>query len=195
MGAVLGLCISLLDQLSYLAATAMGYPSVPALASPESVNIAMAFRHFLGALFSEAANGVSGAMYIFLFYFILKLLLKKAWLAGVVFIVLMTLGNTGNSSYSFSYFILLVSLAVNTALIFLLQRFGLVAVMAAIFFINVPEMFPITMDPSRWFWNVSLITLLVLASLAAYAFRIAWPASRHLLSISSGTRNPRISRN
>jgi hypothetical protein len=85
----------------------------------------------------------------------------------------MTLGNTGNSSYSFSYFILLVSLAVNTALIFLLQRFGLVAVMAAIFFINVPEMFPITMDPSRWFWNVSLITLLVLASLAAYAFRIA----------------------
>jgi hypothetical protein len=173
IGAAFGISIPLLDQLSYLIAKAFGYPSIPALAGPGSVNIAMTFRNFLGSLSAEATNAVSGAMYIFLLFFILKLILRKGWLAGVVFIAALTLSNVKSNSYSFSYFILLVSLALNVCLIFLLQRFGLVAVMAAIFFLNVVEAFPITMDSSRWFWYISSGTMLFLAGLAAYAFRVA----------------------
>jgi hypothetical protein len=58
-------------------------------------------------------------------------------------------------------------------ILFVLIRWGFLALVAALFFVQNLEGFPITLDTSLWYASTSLLILLALGALAAYACRIA----------------------
>ncbi len=171
VGGAFGITIPLVEELVYLIATRFGIATDPALASPEAINRALGLRNFIGALSTHVTSAVSGAVYLFLFLFLLRLILRKDWIAVLVFMAAVTV----DSSISRTNPLLsaLFALIVFPSLIFLLRRFGLFAVMAYMLFINLPSAFPVTANFSLWYSNASVFTILFLAGLALYGFRIA----------------------
>ena len=59
------------------------------------------------------------------------------------------------------------------ALIFVLMRFGLLALMIAVFYGLLLDSFPITANLSAWYADASVFALLVAGGLAVYGFFIA----------------------
>jgi hypothetical protein len=171
MGGAFGVTIPLLDVLIYILATKWGITISPALSAPDSINSVLGLRNLLGALSMHVTGAFSGAMYMFLLYFLLRLILRRNWLAGSVFIAVLTAQNLLNASSI--YATITISLILNLGLLVLLLRFGLVAVMSCIIFINVPESLPVTLDQSLWYSGTSIGVLLFLAALAFYGFRTA----------------------
>ena len=170
-GAAFGITIPLLDVILYLIAAKSGIKITPALASIESVNFALGTRNLLGTLSLNITGAVTAAMYMFLLYFILRLILRRDWLAGAFFVVVLTANNLSNSSSI--AITLFISLILNVGLLILLRRLGLIAVMASILFINVPESLPVTLDQSLWYSTASAFVLLFLFAFAVYGFRTA----------------------
>ncbi len=171
VGGLFGISLPLLEELVYLAATRFGIATDPALASLSAINRALGLRYFIGALATQVTSAVSGAVYMFLILFLLQLLLRKGWLAVPVFVIVMVANSSlGKTNPYLSVFYALI---VFPSLVYLLRKFGLVAVMAFMIFGNLIAAFPITTDFSLWYSNTAALTLLFLAGLAVYGFRIA----------------------
>ncbi|HYK88508.1 MAG TPA: serine/threonine-protein kinase [Acidobacteriota bacterium] len=172
LGGAFGLTIPLLDELTYLVVTKLGYPMTPALASAHSINsIAPGVPHFLGSLSTYLTTAVSVALYLSLFLFLLRLILRKEWLAVTVFVGALIVDSSRNSTNP--VVAVCLSLVLYSGLTLILKRFGLVAVVSCIVFLNVPERTPITAHFGIWYSNASVFVLLLLAGLAVYGFRIA----------------------
>lgn len=177
IGGAFGITIPLLDQVTYLAGTKLGFSTSPALASADSINsLALGVRSFIGLLATQLTSAVSAAMYMFLFLFLLRLILRKEWLAIALFIAALTVDTARGGENLFAKVFL--GLVLSTSIAFLLRKFGLFAVVASIVFLNIPEVFPITANMSLWYSNASIFTLLFLSGLAIYAFRISLAGKR-----------------
>jgi len=101
-------------------------------------------------------------------FFLLRVLLRKEWLAAAAFVLFFAVPSFLDGSLISAAFGLAV--AAVTILVFL--RFGLLA----LFFSNLfghSLQFPLTTDSSAWYAGTSLLVLLVLGVLAVYGFRIA----------------------
>jgi len=101
-------------------------------------------------------------------FFLLRVLLRKEWLAAAAFVLFFAVPSFLDGSLISAAFDLAVAAA--TILVFL--RFGLLA----LFFSNLfghSLQFPLTTDSSAWYAGTSLLVLLVLGVLAVYGFRIA----------------------
>ena len=171
IGGAFGISIPLLDELVYLITAKLGRAVTPALGSAASVNLALGIRPFFSSLALMVTSAVSSAMYIFLLFFLLKIILRKQWLAAAVFILALTVNTTANSSAP--YVAAFMGAIVWIACLFLLLRYGLFAVMAFMLSVNIPEVFPITANLSAWYSNASIFALLFLVALALYGFRIS----------------------
>jgi hypothetical protein len=141
------------------------------LASAASVNLALGMRNFFSSLALLATGAVSSAMYIFLLFFLLKIILRKQWLAAAVFVLALVTNTTANSSAP--YLAASIGVILWVSFLFLMLRYGLFAVMAFMVWINIPETFPITANLSAWYSNASLFALLFMVALVLYAFRIS----------------------
>lgn len=86
-----------------------------------------------------------------------------------LWVVMLALG-TGWSIYDFRYFVLLKVLFA-TIMALALVRFGLLALAAALSARYLLEAFPVTLDPSAWYFPHALVPLLVILGLAGWA---AW---------------------
>jgi uncharacterized membrane protein len=64
----------------------------------------------------------------------------------------------------------LIYLVAVAALIYVLLRFGLVATIAAVFFINALNTMALSTDLSAWYIPSSIATLLLLLGIAIFAF-------------------------
>lgn len=171
VGGVFGITIPLLEEVVFLIASKLGSQTEPALATAGTVNAALSARNYIGSLSTQLTSAVSGAVYLILFLFLLRLVLRKDWLAISVFIAAVTADGVMNRPNP--WLSAFLALLVFPALIFLLRRFGLFAVMVFMTFINLPSVLPVTDDFSLWFSNASVFTLLFLAGLAIYGFRTA----------------------
>jgi len=171
IGGAFGISIPLIEELIYLIATRFGIATNPALAQQEAINRALGLRYFIGSLSTFVTSAVSAAVYLFLLLFLLRLILRKDWLAVTVFIAVV--GTNGSLNNTNPFLGAVFALIVFSCLIFLLRRFGLFCVMAYMTFIDLPAVFPITANFSLWYSNTSISTLLFLAALAFYGFKIS----------------------
>jgi serine/threonine-protein kinase len=171
VGFAFGITIPLLDQLAYFVSARLGHITSPALAVATSVNRALGMRHFFSAVALLATSAVSTAMYIFLLFFLLKIILRKQWLASAVFVVALVTNTTAQSSAH--YLAAFLGTFLWVSFLFLMLRYGLFAVMAFMVSFDIPENFPITANFSAWYSNASLFALLIMAALVLYAFRIS----------------------
>jgi hypothetical protein len=132
----------------------------------------------LAANLLDQSQGALGGTLVFLFlFFVLRVLLRRDWLAAVVFTLMgMAFGLSSDIPatgvpIAAIYFLLVL---------LVLLRFGLLAMIATMMAESFLWCSALTLDASRWYFGHSLVVLLVVAALAAWGFRTAL-AGRPLL--------------
>ena len=137
-----------------------------------SLSALMGVRGSLATFLIVVANGLVLVLVWSVLLFILRALLRREWLAAAVFVVIyMTIGALVSPEA-----LLLAALftAIETAiLVFVMLRFGLLALLAAAFAYEIVVVFPINADFSAWYAGASTFALLSVAAVAAYAFHTA----------------------
>jgi serine/threonine-protein kinase len=145
-----------------------------------TVEIMQGGRHALGRLLTMPLLALFSCAAMILGYMILRVVLRRHWLAATVFCLLFAA--TGAMQYANIYvsgglpailFGLLGSLASAAIVIFILIRFGVVAFMASYLFDMLTQLWPLTFDLSSPFFGTALLGPLVLIALGLYAFKVS----------------------
>jgi serine/threonine-protein kinase len=124
----------------------------------------------VAAFLTLIPNCVIQALVWFVLIFILRVVLRRDWLAAGAFVLIyMVLSALASSS---SPALAALFTAVTTGLlVFTMLRFGLVALIASFFVLVLLQMFPITADFSIWYAGASVFAVLSVALVAVFAFR------------------------
>ena len=138
--------------------------------SPElhSTDYLMGGRAALGAWLLNIPTCVQGTLLFFFLLFVLKVLLRKEWLAAIVFVALWVTLKTLGSDYPWidgSTWALLYGVAAIVVL-----RFGFVALAVGLFATDMLLNVPLTLDFSVWYASASLLPLFSLVALAVWGF-------------------------
>ena len=168
LGLTLGTAAALVTKLHEL--VLLDFGSTPSLGvqlmSLQGVSGAVA------AFLTLLPNCVVSALVWFVLIFVLRIMLRRDWLAAgaflSIYVVLNALVATASPALA-----ALFSAVSTGLLVFTMVRFGLVALIASFFVFELMEMFPITADFSSWYAGTSLFALLSVAVMAALAFRFS----------------------
>jgi serine/threonine-protein kinase len=173
-GALFGVFVGISRELGELTRRALGAtPPIPPFPWAETLR---GPRVIAGNLVGASAVSLLLSLGFALLFFLLRVALRKEWLAAGAFVLVVTLtfvvlGNPrpleGGGLIAAAF-----GLVGAAALILVFLRFGLLALIFCNFFAHFLE-FPLTTDSSAWYAGTSLFLLLVLASIAVYGFRIA----------------------
>ena len=127
-------------------------------------------RAALGFLLLCVLVFVLYSLLIFLFLFLLRLAIKKDWIAAII-IVLVGAGTNTGGDYPISTF--LFSAVLWLSILLVLKRFGLLVLIVGLVVQNVLIVFPLTSHLSRWYATSGLTGAVIIAALAIYGFRAA----------------------
>jgi serine/threonine-protein kinase len=166
-GVAIGLAVHVLSASTTYVAARLGHawtPDTPDLQEllGNSMDIARNLNHVF--------NAVLNAIFSVFAMVLLKMAVKREWLASLVAIALVTLlfsQNSGSAPTAIDYAALLI---IVTIVVLTIQRLGLVATTVAFFMMYAMAAGVVTLDTSRWFFSDSVVQLLIAGSLAAYGF-------------------------
>jgi serine/threonine-protein kinase len=122
-------------------------------------------------ILNHVQNSLVAPLELFLLFFILRLILRKEWLAAIVFVLLFSLGRglpTDHPAALVPAYIMVYGLVVA-----MLLRFGLLSVVVALFVTDMMLAFVFTSNFSAWYGTASFTATLLIAALAIVAFRNA----------------------
>ena len=102
---------------------------------------------------------------------VLRLLLRRTWIAMVVFSVLATAVFNPGVGHPAPYVISM--LIIMLLFCFVLLRFGLLALMVGYTFAHVLRHMPLTVDWTAWYGYATLLTLVTVAAVTLWGFRVA----------------------
>jgi serine/threonine-protein kinase len=125
-------------------------------------------RAALGQWLIQIPGSILSTLFFFMLLLGLKALLRKDWLAAIVFVSLYALPIGFSSSYP-AVEVPTQILAYAVALL-IVYRFGLVPLAFAIFTINMVGNVPFTADPSAWYFTGSVLAVLSVVALAGWGF-------------------------
>jgi hypothetical protein len=115
---------------------------------------------------------IPAVLAVTLLLFLLRLIVRKDWLALLVAGLLLSiagLGFAGSEKVSI-LLALLRAILCNGLILFVLVRYGILAAVALFYTANVIFEFPMSLDFSRWYAGNCLAALVVILGLAAYGF-------------------------
>lgn len=163
-GILLGLVYLLLFQGYFLANVFHG-------GGPESLldatNLKGA-RYWAASFVGHLDGAIGGALFFFLFLFVLRAGLRKQWLAGSLFVLIFVgLRWSGVGPWYTPLFLL----AIWTTLVVVILRFGLFATMCLVFLIDTPMQTLLTTDFTAWYGQSSWVFVSIVAAAAVWAFR------------------------
>ena len=132
--------------------------------------LALGTRHWIGATSSTIANALRASMIGFFAIFGLRALVRRDWIASLLAAVFFTLleGEVINSPQW--QLVGAIYVVIYAVLIFVLLRYGLVATIAGIVFVNEFINITIGADWRAWYVPSGLATLLLLLGIALFAF-------------------------
>jgi predicted Ser/Thr protein kinase len=162
-GAMLGVTWVLIFQIGSIAMTHLG--AAPSLAQTEYL---AGGREALGAWLFQIPASIIGTLQFFFLLIGLKFLLRKDWLAAIVFVAFFAVPKGLTSSYvpvELPMWILIYAIAV-----LIVYRFGLIPLACAIFTVNMLSNVPFTADFSAWYMGTFALTLLSVVALAGWGF-------------------------
>jgi len=167
IGAAAGGVITLTDNLTPFILRSIGRPYA-IMSNPGSA--------LLGSLFwGRFASQLTAALFLsFIPLFLLLLfvvILRREWLAMAVLFVLVTMFGTlvGNST-AIGVPAAMLQAAITLGILY---RFGLLALVATLFFVHLWVFYPMTTDFGAWYAIDFLIGAIISLALAAYAFYIS----------------------
>ncbi len=126
--------------------------------------------HTISTFLTLIPNCVVQTLVWFVLIFVLRVVLRRDWLAACAFVLLYILLNTLAATEARA--LSAVFTAIETGLlIYAMLQFGLVALIASSFVYVLMLMFPLTADFSAWYAGASMFALLSVALMAAFAFQ------------------------
>ena len=170
---MLGVLESLLRVLRYHLASWIGVPQAP----PYQAALFVPLNIFTGApatvsrLSDAVLWSIAGSFLLLFLLFLLRVLLRRDWIAVALALVLWT-GIQGPTFYSLFPNLLFVALYIGASL-FVLFRYGLLAYTSYLLWASIFTGFPITTNLSAWYSGIGLAGLALLLGLAGYAFHIS----------------------
>jgi hypothetical protein len=126
------------------------------------------FHFGASTLVEHVDDAAGGALFFFLILFVLRAILRKQWLAGVVFTVIFAALHWAGIGPWYAPFFLL---AVWTTLVIVMLRFGLFATMCLVFVIDTPLEMLFTTDFTAWYGQASWVIVAAIAAAAVWGFR------------------------
>ena len=162
-GVMLGIVWILIFEIRYLQRMHLG--GAPEIAD---LDYLISGRFALGAGLLQVPLSILGTLQFFFLLFGLKVLLRKDWLAAMVFIALFAIPPSLTSSYPVVE--LPTQILVYAIAVLIVYRFGLVPLAVAIFTIDMLGNIPFTADFSIWYMSTSIIALFSVLALAAWGF-------------------------
>jgi serine/threonine-protein kinase len=168
-GATLGLGLQLLYMLDHFAEGWFGSVS-PAPMKP-ALGPLLGLREMVGLSFRSVPISLGSVMFYFFLLFLLRLLLRKDWLAATVFVLIFVVSIALPGKYP------LVD-AVFTAvtfgsLVFILLHFGLFSLMVFFLVEEFLEELVLTTNFSAWYAASTIVGVLLVLALAVYGFRVS----------------------
>jgi len=160
-GVLLGVSWSLVFSIFFLERLRAGDP--PAFGSTDYL---LGTRHVLGTWLWHLDNSVQGTLLFFFLMFVLRVLLRKPWLAALAFVAVWTGIKTFDSHHlliDISTFAVIYAIAA-----FVVLRFGLIALATGIFTVDLLLNIPVTTRFSSWYIGGSLFVLLTVIGLAVW---------------------------
>jgi len=134
-----------------------------------SLHALLGARHWIGAQAGFANEALSTGLFVFLTIFAMRQLLRHEWLAALAAAAMITMARDEVRGHDW-WVVGLLYLVATTGLIFVLLRFGLVATIAADYFIDAVNAMALGADWSAWYIPASLATLLLLVGISVFAF-------------------------
>jgi hypothetical protein len=121
-------------------------------------------------VFGTTVSAVVNSLGIALFVFLLRVLIKRQWLAEAVAIgvTLPFLAGTENLWLDFPAALVLIAATVLSC-----SRRGILTLVAFYFSLQILGDFPVTPNPAEWYFSHGVLAVLVCAGLAVYGFRAA----------------------
>jgi predicted Ser/Thr protein kinase len=162
-GVMLGVVWILVFQIRYIFMMRMG--ASPALFSTDAL---MGGRQALGAWLQQWPQSIQTTLVFFLVLLGLKALLRKEWIAAIVFVAIFAVPRGLGSSYMAVE--LPAQILVYAIALLIVLRFGLVPLACAIFTIDMMSGVPFSADLSAWYMTTSILALLSVVVLAGWGF-------------------------
>jgi hypothetical protein len=149
----------------------------------------MGFNWVLGRLLGGLRLSITGAVQFFLVLFLLRAILRRQWLAGLIFVALWTAVGTNNGVHNgvVWYYPMLLFCAIYSTLLVVLIRYGFFAVVVTLFAIDTGITVVFTTNFSAWYGLSSWIMLAVVAGLALIGFKLSL-GGRPLLAVPAAGR-------
>ena len=144
-----------------------GLPPRPEAPSMESM---IGVRTALGSIFAYTWLYVLFSLGVFFLLFLLRLVVRKDWIAALVIVLLGAVVNTGGDYFWVTF---LASAMIYLSIYLVLRRFGLLALVVGLVVQNMLLTFPLTTHLSRWYAPGAVTGMLAIVAMALLAFHSA----------------------
>ena len=163
LGVILGVVWILIFQVRMVLNIRAG--SFPEL---NSTDYLMGGRMALGAWLAHIPGSIQGTLLFFFLLLILRVVLRKEWLAAMAFVVIWVILKTLGSDYPMTDGVAWTLLYSVAAIVVL--RFGLIPLAVGLFATDMLLNVPLTLDPSAWYMAAAFLPLLSIAAIAVWGF-------------------------
>jgi hypothetical protein len=123
---------------------------------------------FAGLLSQQLVGGVFRALTVLFVFVLVRTLVKSYWLSSLIVAALLALTLLGNENVIAETALAIV---MATLIVFVLLRFGLLALAVGYTCVNFLINAPLALDPSRWYFGRGLVPVLIVLAFAIYGFR------------------------
>jgi hypothetical protein len=131
-------------------------------------------RHMTLVLDREFGDSILVSLFLLLFFFLLRTMFRRMWLASATFIVVFTFGIFTSIGFGqLSLFDWVTVPPFVALLVFILTRFGVLALIVAISVSTTLQDFPLTADLSTWYAGSSLFAIASVLALTGFALYTA----------------------
>ncbi len=166
IGVALGVTWGVVTAVSHYTSLSAGPPSAAVLLQP-----LMGFRFALASILGVGPGSLIQLFVSFLLLFFLRMVLRKEWLAAVVFLAAFTgLQLVGTQSIVTDG---ALSFAVALTIYAAMTLFGFVTFVVAVYVNTVLVVLPLTLDFSVWYAGVALAPLVMVLAIGAYGMHAA----------------------
>jgi hypothetical protein len=166
LGALFGVTSAVLEHLQPLVEAGLGKPPI----RPISVGAGYPLEGFRGSLatvFYQSTQSLSSALILFFLFFVVRLVVRKNWLAAVVVSLLFTIPSLGaqnpliDALFTTPFFLVYL---------YILYRYGLVALAALYFTDQLADFMPITLPLNAWYAEGGIFAVMAILLFAFYGF-------------------------
>jgi len=134
----------------------------------------VASRYIMTTGFGLLYSSIVSALGVFVLLFLLRILLRREWLAVGVFVAIVVLASAAGSDVPWLEGP--IALVVVTVAVMALLRFGLVAyIVGNVATSSLTVGFPLATDMSKWYTGPTIVVIAGLVGVAIYAYRLATP--------------------